>query len=86
VFSHIHWKMRFYLADLGEEAGAFAAAAADTGGIAAEAASNYSVSAAAASENEAGEWPSAYRWIGREDMENLPFPNLFLRILNEFWE
>lgn len=29
---------------------------------------------------------SPYRWIGREDMDELPFPNLFLRILNGFWE
>ncbi|WP_168123647.1 A/G-specific adenine glycosylase [Paenibacillus sp. HB172176] len=27
-----------------------------------------------------------YRWIGREDMADLPFPNLFLRILNEYWK
>lgn len=93
VFSHIHWKMRFYLADLGDDSGVYAAAAEETVGIAAEAEAIYSVNAAAvksaaraAAENEAGEWTSAYRWIGKEDMEKLPFPNLFLRILKEFWE
>ncbi|MFD0961458.1 A/G-specific adenine glycosylase [Paenibacillus chungangensis] len=29
---------------------------------------------------------SPYRWIGKEDMGELPFPNLFLRILNDYWE
>jgi len=31
------------------------------------------------------ELPSNYRWIGPEDMEHLPFPNLFIRILRQYW-
>ncbi len=30
--------------------------------------------------------PEGYRWISREDMDELAFPNVFLRILNSYWE
>ncbi|MDQ8732997.1 A/G-specific adenine glycosylase [Paenibacillus sp. LHD-38] len=87
IFSHIHWKMRFYLADLGEETSTLedAAAASELGRnlIAAEANAGYE--AAAAQGLQADEL-SAYRWIGKDDMETLPFPNLFLRMLKHFWE
>ncbi|MCR2806117.1 A/G-specific adenine glycosylase [Paenibacillus soyae] len=70
VFSHIHWHMRVYEADLGE-------GRADAQNImAAEAGAGYETDAAR----------SAYRWIGREDMDKLPFPNLFLRILGQYWK
>ena len=69
IFSHIHWHMRVYYADLGEP---FAAA---LGSLAAEAGASYETEAA----------PSVYRWIGLEDMDKLPFPNLFLRILQKYW-
>lgn len=71
VFSHIHWKMRVYRADLGE--------AEELPGLAAETAASYEAPAL-----EKG--TETYRWIGREEMDSLPFPNLFLRILNELWE
>ncbi|WP_424767356.1 A/G-specific adenine glycosylase [Paenibacillus sp. sgz302251] len=81
IFSHIHWKMRFYLADLGEEPGWQAEAAAASGAghslMAAEAASAYAISSEA---------EGLYRWIGKEDMAALPFPNLFLRILKQYWD
>ncbi len=62
--------------------------------MAAEAASVYEISAGDAQKSagsgaavSAGDTPvSSYRWIGKEDMETLPFPNLFLRILKQFWE
>ncbi|GMK45257.1 adenine DNA glycosylase [Paenibacillus glycanilyticus] len=73
VFSHIHWKMRIYLADLGALAGAAAAAAGSS--LAAETAAAY----------EAGGKQIEYRWIGPEDMDTLAFPNLFIRILREYW-
>ncbi|NIK80326.1 A/G-specific adenine glycosylase [Paenibacillus castaneae] len=79
IFSHIHWRMRFYLADLGEEPGvleATTAAALETDSLAAESATKY----------EVNQWPEHYRWIGKEDMDSLPFPNLFLRILKQYWE
>ncbi|GLX66180.1 A/G-specific adenine glycosylase [Paenibacillus glycanilyticus] len=70
VFSHIHWKMRIYLADLGLDAiGATGAS------LAAETAAAY----------ETGSLRSEYRWIGPEDMETLAFPNVFIRILREYW-
>ncbi|MGG1637046.1 A/G-specific adenine glycosylase [Paenibacillus sp. NRS-1760] len=94
IFSHIHWKMRFYLADLGEisysAVDADIAAASDNAAIAAEAASSYKVNQKAAaiddSTEEHNDQPSTYRWISKEDMDTLPFPNLFLRILKKFWE
>ncbi|WP_138755268.1 A/G-specific adenine glycosylase [Paenibacillus sinopodophylli] len=86
IFSHIHWKMRFYLADLGEERSAsedVAAAASSLIGLtAAEAASAYKVD----SQAEEAEVIGTYRWISKSDMETLPFPNLFLRILKQYWE
>ncbi|MFF2091667.1 A/G-specific adenine glycosylase [Paenibacillus sp. NPDC058174] len=72
VFSHIHWTMRFYLADLGAE----------DYSLAAESAAAYEAVGEASS--EAVQQP--YRWIGPEDMETLAFPNLFLRILREYWD
>lgn len=107
VFSHIHWKMRVYLADLGGEA--LTAEKAEAYGIAAEAASGYmaagrteggfafgSISgertaasalyASAAVAEAEKELPNEYAWIGPEDMDILPFPNIFLRILRDFWE
>lgn len=69
VFSHIHWKMRIYLADLGAHAEAAGAS------LVAETAAAY----------EAGGKQGEYRWIGPEDMETLAFPNLFIRILREYW-
>lgn len=69
VFSHIHWYMRVYRADMGE------LSAASEHGMAAEAGAAYETDAA----------QSAYRWIGREEMDKLPFPNLFLRILQQYW-
>ncbi|MGO4345223.1 A/G-specific adenine glycosylase [Paenibacillus sp. MCAF9] len=94
IFSHIHWKMRFYLADLGETSysaiDADIAAASGSAAIAAEAASSYEVNKKAAaidvSTEEHNEQPGTYRWISKEDMDTLPFPNLFLRILKQFWE
>lgn len=94
IFSHIHWKMRFYLADLGETSysalDADIAAASDNAAIAAEAASSYEGNQKAAaidvSTEEHNEQSGTYRWISKEDMDTLPFPNLFLRILKQFWE
>ena len=72
IFSHIHWKMRIYLADLGAHA-----ELADTAGA--------SLAAETAAAYEAGDKQGEYRWIGPVDMETLAFPNLFLRILRDYW-
>jgi len=76
IFSHIHWKMRIYEADLGQaylhsELAAESAAAYELGEDLAEAVAS------------GGEH---YRFIGPEDMETLAFPNLFIRILRHYWE
>lgn len=85
IFSHIHWKMRFYLADLGEDAAAIEAAAASSGKRNALAAAESTAEYTAEARTGQAEASSIYRWIGKEDMETLPFPNLFLRILKQFW-
>jgi A/G-specific adenine glycosylase len=72
IFSHIHWKMRVYLADLGPHAEMAEAAGAS---LAAETAAAY----------EADGLRDEYRWIGPKDMETLAFPNVFLRILRDYW-
>ncbi|MFF2885387.1 A/G-specific adenine glycosylase [Paenibacillus sp. NPDC057967] len=80
IFSHIHWRMRVYAADMG---------IADSG-MAAEGAALYLASssagesAAALEDLPAGE-QSRYRWIARDEMDKLPFPNLFLKLLNDYW-
>ncbi|OMF30879.1 A/G-specific adenine glycosylase [Paenibacillus sp. FSL H8-0548] len=91
IFSHIHWKMRFYLADLGEDTSLHTRSTVglneDRLGIAAEAGAEYKLSGVATSSIAIlDEQSSHYRWIGKEDMSTLPFPNLFLRILTKFWE
>ncbi|MFD0589856.1 A/G-specific adenine glycosylase [Paenibacillus sp. GCM10027627] len=69
IFSHIHWKMRVYTADLGDMI------ASSESLMAAESAAAYQTG------SEDG---MLYRWIAPEEMEQLPFPNLFLKILNDF--
>jgi A/G-specific adenine glycosylase len=96
IFSHIHWKMRFYLADLGEDPSVLtettAASVVASSSVAAEAGAPYAIAEA---DNKAlrgsgtgglGLPSGTYRWIDKEDMNELPFPNLFLRILKQFWE
>lgn len=73
VFSHIHWYMRVYKADLGD-----VFAIEDVQLAAAESRERYEADAH-------GKEQSEYRWIGREEMDKLPFPNLFIRILREYW-
>ncbi|MGG6312590.1 A/G-specific adenine glycosylase [Paenibacillus macerans] len=91
TFSHIHWNLRVFrfsaenaLATPG--GGAVLAAVAETA-AAYDAGSGAAWRAAAAPEaplpagNE--EDAAEYRWIAREDMDSLAFPNVFLRILNQ---
>ncbi|MBD2867925.1 A/G-specific adenine glycosylase [Paenibacillus arenilitoris] len=85
VFSHIHWKMRFYLADLGEGLDAAAASAASMESAVAETAAAYD-SGASASAAIAEGLPPDYRWIGKEDRNVLPFPNLFVRMFKQYWD
>lgn len=92
VFSHIHWHMRVYTAEL-DSSGAFRFEGDDRTWIAAEAAGVYDAGLFCEDEQAApllaaaaGDLPPGYRWIGPEDMGELAFPNLFLRILNAYWQ
>ncbi|MGI2294590.1 A/G-specific adenine glycosylase [Paenibacillus sp. GXUN7292] len=76
IFSHIHWRMRIYVADLGVLGGG-----AEEAASAAEAAANYEAHSGASAQQS----KEAYRWISKEDMEQLPFPNLFIKILKQYW-
>ncbi|QHT59773.1 A/G-specific adenine glycosylase [Paenibacillus lycopersici] len=73
VFSHIVWDMQVYRAEFGF----WQAKAADAAGSpdAAESGAGYGEGAA----------PSHYRWIGPEEMGTLAFPNVFVRILHDYW-
>jgi len=101
VFSHIRWDVRVYAADYGffldESAAGETAAAAESGAAylaagaaddlgAAEPRSSASRPTSAAAADLPSELPGGYRWIGPEDMAELAFPNVFLRILNAYWD
>lgn len=74
TFSHIHWSLRVFR---------FREA---SGGIDALRALAAVAEAGAAYETGAPDEPPAeYRWISREDMDGLAFPNVFLRILNRYF-
>jgi A/G-specific adenine glycosylase len=95
VFSHIRWQVDVYLAEFGFflEGGREAAA-----GVAAEAGAAYGetpdtvmppdtgASPDASGPRDADEPPDGWRWIGPEDMASLAFPNVFLRILGDYFE
>ncbi|MBU5443316.1 A/G-specific adenine glycosylase [Paenibacillus sp. MSJ-34] len=79
TFSHIHWNMSVYrCAFLGGAVPEIAA------GAAAEADGSAAGSAAGSAGGQAPPSP-LYRWIDRADMEQLAFPNVFLRILNRYF-
>ncbi|QNK56245.1 A/G-specific adenine glycosylase [Paenibacillus sp. PAMC21692] len=92
VFSHIHWRLRVFGADLGLIG--FPGSMDSRGGggdIAAESLSAYTTSTTTSTMTEsveptfAGQDGMTYRWIGKADMEKLPFPNVFIRILGQYW-
>ncbi|WP_090583400.1 A/G-specific adenine glycosylase [Paenibacillus sp. OV219] len=83
VFSHIVWDVQVFRAEFGfwlqaaekQETAVLA-------GVAAESAVLYEASSAAA---DSGALPTNYRWIGPEHMKELAFPNVFVRILRDYW-
>ncbi|MNP21407.1 hypothetical protein D3C76_1140220 [compost metagenome] len=77
TFSHIHWNLRVFRF---QEAADLVAMS----GFAAEAKAQYEINTALA--KESGEAIQEYRWISREDMADLAFPNVFLRILDEYYK
>ncbi|QHW30975.1 A/G-specific adenine glycosylase [Paenibacillus rhizovicinus] len=81
VFSHIVWDMQVYRAEFGfwqSEAAGTAVGSGGTGEYPAAA------SEALAAYGE-GPAPANYRWIGPEEMRTLAFPNVFVRILQDYW-
>lgn len=83
VFSHIHWFMDVFEADMpsndaaasGDVSEAAPSTAAGELGIVAESPSSYA----------GDELPAGYAWIGPEAMDTLAFPNLFLKLLQQHW-
>ncbi|UVI28837.1 A/G-specific adenine glycosylase [Paenibacillus spongiae] len=97
VFSHLVWDVQVYITEFGfmlEEAAAAQEASALLADRAAEAHAVYAwqhdagnePAAEAAEADNLASLPANYRWIGPEDMSNYAFPNVFLRILREYWE
>ncbi|MNJ77617.1 hypothetical protein D3C77_751570 [compost metagenome] len=80
IFSHIHWYLRVFRF---QEAAALSALSA-LAGFAAEAKAPYNTGADTASSQEE-EQPYEYRWITAEDMNDLAFPNVFIKILNQYF-
>lgn len=83
IFSHIHWKMKVYEADLGVIDKPVTGIFAEVVQHAAEAAAAYEADGPAGKEQTL---PEEYRWISRKDMEELTFPNLFIRVLGHYFD
>jgi len=82
IFSHIRWKMRFYKADMDENSlvspidGNLEVTQNDSKQQVAEQSEQYTSDTALDSE---------YRFISEADMKTLPFPNLFLKVIRQYW-
>lgn len=86
VFSHIVWDVQVFRAEFGFwlEAASKQEAAVSAGANAAAAES--AVLYEASTTDVASEaLPAHYRWIGPEQMKELAFPNVFIRILRDYW-
>ena len=100
VFSHIRWKMRFFLADSEEKSEKDTSDQRLTDDLlniqqVAESASEYELLQDQANDqlqsmehNRRSELKqeAQLRYISKDDMNSLPFPNLFLKILQNYWE
>ncbi|WP_020619677.1 A/G-specific adenine glycosylase [Paenibacillus daejeonensis] len=84
VFSHIVWKVQVYLTDYGFVLNKTEQAQSEGDSLfAAESAAGYEANEVAGQREEL---PPGYRWIGPAEMEELAFPNVFVRILREYWQ
>lgn len=72
IFSHILWEMHVFQYVCIEQAESLMPAVAEQQEV-------YTV-------NHLGNESVEYRWINLEDMENLTFPNVFLKILNQYFK
>ncbi|MFC5651895.1 A/G-specific adenine glycosylase [Paenibacillus solisilvae] len=97
VFSHIVWDLQVFKSEFGAFTAADNSHLTAAGGVAgvtafleqralyepSDAAGLKLGAAAVAAEQEL---PLNYRWIGPEQMNELAFPNVFLKLLREYWE
>lgn len=77
IFSHIHWKMRFYEADLGES---IDAAWLNNKESVAENKSVYKIK-----QEGSNQLVNSGKFITKEDMSKYPFPNLFLKVIEQYF-
>ncbi|GGF99696.1 A/G-specific adenine glycosylase [Paenibacillus aceti] len=78
TFSHIHWNMRVFRFHQADGLGELAAVA--------ESAAAYEANGAGGAVSPSASDDSAeYRWITQDDMGELAFPNVFIRILNRYF-
>ncbi|MFD2115408.1 A/G-specific adenine glycosylase [Paenibacillus yanchengensis] len=86
IFSHIHWKMRVYIADTSTANDWMQSdRVAETANSIAEESLPDQQSGYTTSITVKEELADMYRWIGKQDLEQLPFPNVFVRILQQYW-
>ncbi|MFC0330878.1 A/G-specific adenine glycosylase [Paenibacillus sepulcri] len=98
VFSHIVWDVQVYRAEFGywlaneaalekpdHSGGTLFGSGGDQNFLAAESDASYTTKGKPRKEPNGG-LPPHYRWIGPEDMRELAFPNVFLRLLRDYWE
>ncbi|OUM94613.1 MAG: A/G-specific adenine glycosylase [Thermobacillus sp. ZCTH02-B1] len=86
VFSHIRWQVEVYLAEFGfflDAGSASTGAAGSEAAVAAEAGAPCAGGPDRAPDGD--EPPEGWLWIGPEDMASLAFPNVFLRLLNDYF-
>lgn len=81
IFSHIVWKVQVYVTDYG-----FVLKQSEQADNAADSLFAAETAAAYDAAGATGDLPPGYRWIGPAEMEELAFPNVFLRILREYWQ
>lgn len=87
TFSHIHWTMRVLITR--EEPEILAQLAAESGvpyAIAVPEAAAGELAGGLGADGEEGGTDTEWRWISQSDMREIAFPNLFLNILNRYFE
>lgn len=77
IFSHIHWKMRFYEADLGEPQDTQVALSEE---LVAEQNQTYDTK-----HDDSDQSIETGIFITKQDMSKYPFPNLFLKIIEQYF-
>lgn len=85
IFSHIHWRMRIYTADLDDhDRKGLTACVAESGEAYKK--SGETALEAVQSGNINNQEQTIYRWMGQDEMAKLPFPKLFAKVLRDYWK